>query len=404
MFIPWRFGFASALLAVSGAFPQGLTLDTLIQLGLRNNPDLLLYQVEIEGIASDTLSASLRPNPRLEIDLGHNLTHPDQPTAGTRISREFQSGVRKQQGKVSKANLEAKRQWRKSRELETSADIRSTFFTWQILSRKASLQQEAQKRWEALSRIAAAKVKEGRLSQVDEAQARLNLAKARQGERTLRTEMGALEKRLAYLIGQPSLPESPAAFPIDSNPQVSSLESLTAMAIEESPELKALDKETLAQREQVDLEKALRGVPVTVSVGYERDTDGNNIVGGGVELPVPLFNRNQAGIAKSRSSLVLAERRRGVAEQRIKIEISEIHGRLTDLAARYRDYREEISAISLKQLELSEKGFLQGMLGIFDLSRVQEEFLSREGEALDILEEFYRQRNRLGKVVGGRVW
>jgi hypothetical protein len=44
------------------------------------------------------------------------------------------------------------------------------------------------------------------------------------------------------------------------------------------------------------------------------------------------------------------------------------------------------------------------MLGIFDLSRVQEEALDLEMESLDILQEYYRTLNQLGRLVGGKVW
>jgi outer membrane protein, heavy metal efflux system len=402
MFIFWRF--ALILFSSGVVFSQGLTLDSLVQIGIGNNPDLLASEEEYEESASDTLRSTIPPNPYLEIDAGYNLANPNRPKGGARISREFQYGVRDRQYRVSKANLDAKRQWQRSRELEIRLEIRSAFFSWQVLNRKAALQREVQKRWEGLSRIAAGKVKEGRLSQVDEAQARLNLAKARQKESEFRTEMKSFENKLAYLCGLRSLPDTLATLPMDGAPHVPILDSLIELAMRENPELKALDKETTAQRQRANLENALGNPAFSLSVGYEREIEGDNVLGGGVALPLPLFNRNQAGKAKARSSLRLAERRRNAAELRVKAEISEIHGRLADLTGRYRTYRDEISALGLKQLELSEKGFLQGLLGIFDLSRVQEEFISQEGDALDILDEYYRQWNRLGKAVGGKTW
>ncbi|MDQ3001890.1 MAG: TolC family protein [Fibrobacterota bacterium] len=405
MLTPWRIWHAALLLFASTVgFSQGLTLDSLVRMGIRSNPELLVSLEENEEIASDTLFATIPKNPHLEVDAGYNLSRPDRPKAGARISREFQVGVRNGQYKVSKARVDANHEWQKSRELEIELEIRSAYFTWQILNRKASLQKEVQKRWVGLSRIAAAKVKEGRLSQVEEAQARLNLAKARQKESELGTEMESLEKRLAYLTGQNSLLDTLASVFIDSFPSVPSLDSLMGLAVKESRSLKALDKEVVAQGMQAGLEKALRNPALTLSLGYEREMEGDNVLGAGFELPLPLFNRNQAGIARAQSSLKLAERRRRTAEMKLKTELSEIHGRLTDLATRYRNHHEEISVLSLKQLELSEKGFLQGMLGVFELSRVQEEFLSLEGEALNILDENYRQWNRLSQAVGATLW
>src|SRR5690606_29927648 len=175
------------------------------------------------------------------------------------------------------------------------------------------------------------------------------------------------------------------------------LETLTEMALRASPELQALAGETLAEKENLKLERALRNPTVTFSVGYEREAEGYNLIGAGIELPLPLFNRNQAGIAKSKSDLRIAERETLAAESRLRNELAGIHGRLEKLGEQWRNHRGEIGALGRKQMELSEKGFLQGSLGIFDLSKVQEDHLSREEDALDILEEYYSHWNRLGK-------
>lgn len=404
MLISRRLGFGFALFLSTGAFSQGLGLDSLIRMGIRDNPELLLSREESESAAADTLAATVPPNPHLELEAAFDPASPDRPKASVKISREYRPGVRKGLYKASMAGLESERQRQRSREMGTTVEIRSAFYSWQVLNRKAALQDEVQKRWEGLSRIATAKVKEGRLSQVDETQARLNLAMARQREMGIRMEMASLEKRLAYLTGQPGLPDSLAPIPFESSPTVPALESVIKMAVRESPDLKALDQDIAVQRMQEGLERARGNPSMNFSLGYERETEGDNLIGAGVEFPLPLFDRNQAGIAKAGSNLRIGGKRRAIAEQRLKAEVAEIHGRLSNLAERYRSYKQDIGELGLKQLELSEKGFLQGMVGIFDLSKVQEEFLSHEGEALEILEEYYRQWNQLGKAVGGKTW
>ncbi len=400
----WGVGVFLVILGYAESFSQGLTLDSLVALGLRNNPDLLTTQVEGDVVASDTLATTVYRNPTLGFEAGYNWTDPAKPKAGVRLSKEFQPGLRGNQYQVSKANLAAKRQSQKSRELDIASDIRSVYYSWQILSRKKALQLEVEKRWETLSRIVSAKVKEGRLSQVDEAQAQLNRARARQKEMEIQTEMGAVENRLAYLTGKNMGPNSIAPYPIDTLPIVPSIEGLYKLAIEENLDLKTLDRELETQKRQLELEKILRNPSFTVSLGYDREAEGYHMLGGGIEFPLPIFNRNQIGLAKSRAEIRLAETRRAAAEARLKTEITEMHGRLESLVERYQSYQKEIQTLSRKQLDLSEKGFTQGLLGIFELSRVQEEFLSEEQDGLNILDAFYDQWNRLGKAVGGKTW
>lgn len=400
----WGVGIFLVIIGYAESFSQGLTLDSLVILGLRNNPDLLITQVEGDVVASDTLASTVFRNPNLSFEAGYNLTDPAKPKAGARLSKEFQPGLRGNQYQVSKATLAVKRQSQKSRELDIALDIRSAYFSWQILNRKKALQIEVEKRWETLSRIVSAKVKEGRLSQVDEGQAQLNRARARQRELEIQAEMESVEKRLAYLTGRNDGSNTIASYPIDTLPAVPTIEGLYKLAIEENADLKTLDRELETQKRQLELEKNLRNPSLTLSLGYDREAEGYNMLGGGIEFPLPIFNRNQVGLAKSRAELRLAGSRRAAAGARLKTEIAEMHGRLESLAERYQNYQKEIRTLSRKQLDLSEKGFTQGLLGIFELSRVQEEFLSQEQDGLNILDAFYDQWNRLGKAVGGKTW
>ena len=399
----WGIWIFPALFSCTVAFSQGLTLDSLIRMGIRNNPDLLVSKLEGEVTASDTLAAAVFNNPTLGFEAGYNVTDPSKPKASVRLSKEFQPGLRANRSQVSKATLAATSQSQKSRELEIALEIRSAYFKWQILSHKKALQKEVEKRWETLSRIASAKVQEGRLSQVDEAQAQLNRAKASQKAMEFQTEMESVEKLLAYLTGMENH-DSIAIYSIEIPPEVLPLDSLSKWALGENADLKTLNLDIETQKRKLDLEKSLRNPPLTFSIGYDKETDGTNVVGGGLEFPVPFFNRNQVGLAKSRAEMRLAESRRAASEARLKTEIAELYARLTRLGERYQTYQKEIRALSGRQLDLSEKGFLQGKLGIFDLSRVQEEFVSQEQDALDILDAYYDQWNRLGKAVGGKTW
>jgi cobalt-zinc-cadmium efflux system outer membrane protein len=400
----WRIGFTIAAFGWTTVFPQDISLDSLVRMGIRNNPEFLVSREESEVAASDTLNSTIFRNPELSLEAGYNVTDPGKPKAAVRLAKDFQPGVRNNQYRVSQANLTAKRQSQKSRELDITAEIRSIYFKWQILDRKKLLQSETGKRWESLSRLALAKLKEGRISQVDEAQAQLSRARARQREMVLQSEMGAWERRLNYLTGRSIPIDSLTRYRVDSLPEIPAEDSLYLWASHENQELKALNAEIEIQKRQSDLENALSHPPVTLSLGYEREAEGSNIVGGGLALPLQIFNRNQAGIARSRAGLRLADARVKAAEARIHAEVAELRGRLENLAERYRAYQKEIRALGAKQMELSEKGFLQGQLGIFDLSRVQEEFLSQEQDALDILDTYYDQWNRLGKAVGGKTW
>jgi outer membrane protein, heavy metal efflux system len=394
---------AAALAGASWAWPGGLGLDSLIRMALAGNPDLGVGQAEVANLAQDTLAALAPANPGFGLEAFHNLDEPARPKVSLRLSQEFRPGSRARAGEEAKARWLAGKTWQSARDLDLAEAIRNEYAGWSTSKRKAGLQAEAESRWEALSRLAAAKVAEGRISQLDEAQIRLSLARTRQRIAELRSAIAEAEKRIGYLAGASSLPDTLRPEPSDSLPTLPPRDSLLSWAMRSNPEIEAGDRDLAAAKARIAFEEGLRNPSFSLSAGYDREADGANLVGAGLEIPLPLFNRNQAGIAKARAGLREAEAKRRAGEARLRAEVSGLADRLASLAERYRAFQGEAQPLGRKQIALSEKGFREGLLGVFDLSRAQSESLDQELEGLDLLESFQRAWNRLGRLTGGRI-
>jgi outer membrane protein, heavy metal efflux system len=390
--------FLFAFLVTGQARPFGFSLDSLLALALRNNPDLAASRQGSVVAAQDTLLPRMLDNPVLSAEAMHNLSEPGKPKAGFRLSQEFRPGYRAAQGRLAKSGWAAAVATEKAREADLATEVRSLWWSWQILHRKQALQQAVADRWESLARIASAKVAEGRLSEIEEAQARLEQASASQRVAASQTEKLAVEQELLYLAQSHAEPLDTVA--IDSLPPLPPLDSILARLAANSPDLKALDAEIAARKSDVEWQRAARTAPVKLSAGYDRESEGSNLVGGGIEFPLAFFNRNQGGIAKAHASLRESELRRTAARQKLEAEAREAQTRLLGLAGRYGEYTTRIRPLSRKQLALSEKGFRQGLLGIFELSRIQQESLTQELEALDLFDAYQQEWIRLNRSQG----
>lgn len=399
----WALAGMLAFTAPSGP-AHAAGLEDLIRSGLRGNRDFLAEREAASAAAHDTLASATAVNPVLEVEAFHNFDHPEKPAASVKISREFQPGWRRKHRETARADWASREAWMKGRELDLVAAIRTAYLEALLHERKAGLQREVIARWEGLAKVAAGQVAQGRLSEVDQAQARLNALKARQEEMEILSARGAALARLQLLAALPSPPEGLEPMPLDSLTSLPDRDSLQAWAAAANPELSALAADIAAEKRRLDLEAAGAGTTFHLTAGYERNEDGANLAGAGIGLPLPFGNRNQAGILKARTGLRSAELRRAAAAERVAAEAAAGHARLESLAARLRHHRGEIRDLVRRQMELSEKGFRQGLLGVFDLSRVQEEVLEREGEALALLEEYHREWIRLGRTAGGKTW
>ncbi len=404
--IPWRISLSFCLLLASDIFSGTIGLENLIRMGISHNAELQVSQQATEILAQDTLATRVQPNPTLSFEALQNIAEPSKPKANVKISQEFRPGYRDNSNHASMSRFTAGREWQRSHELDLIRDIRSDFFTWQILNRKRALHGLARERWQALAPVARALANQGKISSLDEGQTRLNLAKAKQKEMEIYAAMESVEKHLGYLTGSGSLnlPDSLAIEVVDSLPDIPSLDSLLAWSASANPDLRAADFDLAARKDEMAVERNLRYSGFNLSLGYERETDGANLIGGGIEVPLPIFNRNQAGIAKAQASLRETELKKQSAQAKTQSELSEARGKLLSLAARYRNYRVDIQDLSRKQVNLSELGFRRGALGVFDLSRVQEDALNQDLEALNLLDEFYQLWNRLGRISGGKSW
>ena len=398
----------TALLAFAGygqeaGYGQGLSLEEMLRIGLEHNRGLAVQRQEAHSTSIDTLAVATAVNPHLEVEGFHNLSEPDRPTAAIRLSKEFRPGIRNKMRGASKAGWEAQREQVRAGEQALAESIRIAFYDWQILSRKAALQRGAIERWERLAQVATNQVRQGKLSEVDQAEAQLNVVKARQRELALLSEREGKESELQVLVGQPAIPATLHAERMDTLLALPPSDSLSQWASEANPSLLAFRKYLDANRQRVLLEEGLSKPGFSLSVGYERESEGDNLVGAGIEMPLPIANRNQAGILKAKSGLRESELRLAATEAGLNADISALHQRLTRLSEQYSHYQGEVRDLIRKQMSLSEKGFREGLIGVFDLSRVQAEYLTQEEEALGVLEEYYRIWNRLSTLVGGRI-
>jgi cobalt-zinc-cadmium efflux system outer membrane protein len=156
-----------------------------------------------------------------------------------------------------------------------------------------------------------------------------------------------------------------------------------AISIEESilqhPQLVLADKKVAAQDGVVSVARAERVPDLTVSarVGYDGRAD-ESMVGAGVSIPIPIFDRKQGTIEEQRSLLLSAENERAATYDRLKAELDNILQLSNEQDTLSTDYRE-------KWIPPAEEGWKQALEG-YKAGRVT--LL----EAIDTLRNLVRNR------------
>jgi cobalt-zinc-cadmium efflux system outer membrane protein len=112
---------------------------------------------------------------------------------------------------------------------------------------------------------------------------------------------------LRQLIGYAALPRDyDVTGDLAFQPLTASLEDLEAAALKERPDLRAAQQGITAAKSQVSLAKANGKQDLTLTTNFSH-TPGLSSLSWFLSMPLPLFDRNQGEIARTRSALTQAE-------------------------------------------------------------------------------------------------
>lgn len=375
-----------ALPLVGWAQSTALTETEALRLGLSRTDIADLERATIDVAEADALATDLFPNPTLGYTRDRIGGDPESVEETWQITQTFDlSGRRGLRHDAAWRRVDAATAANRGRRAELLAEIRRRFY--ETLHKQEAVQ--ATETWNRqFARV------EGiveRLTRTGEASGydRRRLARERQAaEARLATEIADLERsreRLAALIGRSGgfggqiagvlLPPPPP--PI----------GFSLAQLEQRPDLLALAR----RAEAADLEgrAAARGwIPeVTLGVGPKRVDDGFTRDSGiefSVSIPLPLFDRQQAGEKRAAAEALQARAESGLARTRAEGELRGLHRQVERLTAAAADYRNRAVATSAELLRIAEAAYQGGESTLLELLDAYRGALDAEITALDL--------------------
>jgi CRISPR system Cascade subunit CasA len=176
--------------------------------------------------------------------------------------------------------------------------LRALWIQWSFQSLRAELVRGSSDRVAGVAAVAARLEEAGELSRIEGRIFRAERASRAVELRTEEARATELELEIKELMGL--LPESPLRLA----PEISASQPPPAI-VDDHPALAALRAEYEVTEEALRLEIRKQYPDLTVAPGF-REEDGDPRVTLGVELPLPIWNRNVRGIASARSKREIA--------------------------------------------------------------------------------------------------
>ncbi len=182
------------------------------------------------------------------------------------------------------------------------------------------------------------------------------------------------------------------------------VEQLHQQALQQRPDLRSRNAAVEVATGEVALAQAQRVPDVEVAFIFEREETGANVkqtFGGGIALPLPLWNRNAGGIVAAQARTRVAELERTTLQQAVTSEVANTVTELQRLRASLQLFQETILPQSRENLALLQQAFSAGEVGIVPLVTEQRAFIAISNEYLETRFAYRTALVALESIIGG---
>lgn len=388
--------FTACLTAPAALAADGLSLPEALARALRDNPELRLYPYQRRAAEADRLQASLLPNPAAGVTL-ENFGG----TGSVRGARSLETtltlsqlielgGKRERRVDAAEAALgDVGADYAVAR-LDALAETTRRYID--VAQAQAGLEVDRQAIELATQTGAAVerRIRAGAASTAERNRARIALLRARLDAQRGEGELDARRVALAAMWGQGAPDFTTVSGDLHAIPPLADFTAFAAR-LESSPGIARFAAERRLREAEMKLAQAEAVPDLTLGVGVRRLDSGAEVGGNSgadyglvasLNLPLPLFNRNQGRIAAARERLDQNGGERDAALLRTR---TVLYG-LYQAAAQARRQAEALRGEALEQAEqalsLTRRGFANGRFSFLELADAQRQVLELRSQAV----------------------
>lgn len=381
-----RFTLSVCLLALPLAVwaQTPLTEAEAVRLGLARADLADLERGAVQAAEAEVLAAGLFPNPTLSYSRDRGDGSPETVEQTWMLGQTFDlSGRRGLHREAASRRVASVTAGNAARQLDMAAEIRRSFHD--VLFRQQTIR--AAETW--AQRFAQIEGTVTKLARAGEASGydQRRLARERQtAEARLAAERAELDRsraRLMALTGAADAPRLEGALLPSLPPPVET--ALTGL--DQRPDLQALSRR--AEAADLDGRAARRGGIPDVSVGIgPKSVDNGSTRDNGVALslsvPLPVFDRQQAGRQRAAAEALQARAEYRLAKARAEGELRGLHRQAEGLRATAIDYRSRAVSASPELLRIAETAYQGGESSLLELLDAYRGTLETETTALEL--------------------
>jgi outer membrane protein, heavy metal efflux system len=291
--------------------PVTITIEDAIQMAIQHNHNLLAARTQIQQDQALEITAALRPNPTLFTDWEYlPLTSPSggigsylQSSTEGDIGMSYlfeRGGKRERRIQAAKDVTTQQRSLTDDNERTLAFQVATLFINVQLAQSTLELAQKDLESFHKTTDVSEHEYKVGGIAENDYLKIKVQLV---QFENDLQQAIMAKAQALSDLRQQLGYESVPADYdvtgPFEYQPVPLSIDELKAKALQNRPDLRAAVQGVTAAYSGYELAKANGKQDPTVSGNYSH-TGGLSTFTFSLSVPLPIFDRNQGEIARTR--------------------------------------------------------------------------------------------------------
>lgn len=374
------------------AFEDGITDDEAVAVALWNNAAFQELLTDLGVARGDLIQAGLLPNP----EFVYYLPMSDKPYKylfDFPIEALWLRPIR-----VKSAAGEAARTADRLAQagLDLMRDVRQAYADVVLAKERVRIAGEAVKLRGRVAELAEKRLRAGDISPQEAATARIDALQAEQDAVRIGYDVPVLEERLRNLMGVGSfrgpLPLDPAPPPAA---RTFDPDALAREALDTRPDALAAAEAVTAARARVTFAKL--GWVRFLGVADATSGKESHVLGPALRFTVPLFNRNQGGIARAQAELERAERNRQTVANQIILDVQRAY-------LQYRQACAELDVLLVKvrpeveaAIRRAQAAYQEGNVTIFVVLETTRQLLDnylREAQLHGDLRRFWAELER----------
>lgn len=385
---------------------NGLDKETAFQKALQNNPTYTAALAKIDEADGSRLQASLPPNPNAVFEIedfaGENENEGfdgAELTLGIEQRIEL-GGKRSNRTKVADFSFQISKEQAKAQALSLLAETDYAYMRLAVAQERMTLADKRLVLADKTHEIVKKRVGAARSAEIEHTKADIEQAAAEVEQRKAEQEVITAQNDLARLLGRMDATDLDVDADLNALPELVGRNALLD-ALRNAPQMQAQEFAKMQARSSLDLARSQAVPDPTFGLGIRRFNENESTaLVAGVSFPLPVFNRNQGGIAEAKANMIKADAENHAAGLALRQSAIQAWESFAASLVEAKRYQNEIIPSARKAYKQADDGYSRGAFGFLDLLDAQRVLYEVQEARLDSLLSVYEAKAQTDFLMG----